>query len=782
MLMPEPDCPAAAADVSVLRVLGHLQWLGQDSRAGRSPGTAGATETASYLAAYLEEVGLLPAGDAGLYAQPVPMHRSSPRVGTRLSLTGRAGAWEARLGDDYVLQTDGPQTLVPRPAPLIFVGYGIVAPEYDYNDYQSVDVEGAIVVFLAGEPASRDSAYFAGNRPTVHSFPEVKRRVALSRGARGSILIPTGRDGSRPWEQIRNEYAFDRITLAYGVSENLCLVWNPERAGRLFAGAERSWPEVVADDRTGGMRSFPLPLQATFDGKFEETDFVAANVAGLLPGSDPQLRDSYVIVCAHYDHLGIGPAVRGDSIYNGVVDNAAGTAALLEMARVLASRKPAPRRSVLFLFVTGEESGLLGSTYYCDHPLVPLSRTVAALNVDGLSIFDTVRSFVALGAEESTLGDLLREYGRDLNVEIAPLPPLFEFHDEFLRSDQVAFAAAGVPSVLLIENLDYDHGSWEDGRDRFLAWGREVYHTPFDDLGQPINADAVGQHVRLLTRVACGLANTPTPPAWRAGSPYLAARLRSLAEGASRVVRVKGSDTMFILTRRWADRFMETHAGISVAVEGGGSGGGVRALIDGRAEICATSRPLLPAEVRELQETRGSLGVSVLCAKDALSIYLHPRNPVRNLTLAQVGGILDGRIRDWSEVGGGDGAIRVYGRKPGSGTYTFLADHVLGGGAYRPDAVALDGTAEVVAAVAADRLGFGYGGFAYGAGVVQCVVDGVPPTPATVRHGTYPISRYLYLYTAEPPVGDAKVFVDWVLSREGQEIVAATGYIPLWEL
>ena len=508
-----------------------MQWLGQDSLAGRSPGTPGGAGAASYLAACLEEAGLVAAGSEGSYDQPVSMHRSSPKDGTRLVLADDSRRIEPRLGEDYVLHTVGPQTRVPRPAPLVFVGYGIVALEYDYNDYQSVDVDGAIVVFIAGEPASRDSVYFAGNRPTVHSSPEVKRRVALSRGARGSILVPAGRDGGSSWETVRREYAFDRVTLAYGVSENLCIVWNPQRAGLLFEGSSRSWPEVLAANGSSRMASFPLGLRATFEGEYDEADFVASNVAGLLPGSDPLLRDSYVLVCAHYDHLGIGPAVRGDSIYNGVVDNASGTAAVLEIARVLSARRPGPRRSILFLLLTGEESGLLGSAYYCDHPLVPLSRTVAALNVDGLSIFDTVRSFVAIGAEEANWGGLLQESAADLGVRIAPLPSPFDFHEAFLRSDQVAFARAGVPSLLVMENLDYEHTPWEDGRDRFLAWGRDVYHSPFDDLEQPINAEAVGQHVRLLTGLTCGLANTPVAPQWRTGSPYNAARLRSMAEG-----------------------------------------------------------------------------------------------------------------------------------------------------------------------------------------------------------------------------------------------------------
>jgi phosphate transport system substrate-binding protein len=239
---------------------------------------------------------------------------------------------------------------------------------------------------------------------------------------------------------------------------------------------------------------------------------------------------------------------------------------------------------------------------------------------------------------------------------------------------------------------------------------------------------------------------------------------------------------MLILARRWAEEFMQEKPGVSIYVEGGGSRTGIDALIEGRIDICTASRTLNAEEIRRLQEKRGSLGINVLCAEDALSIYLNPQNPVRDLTLEQVRGILTGRIRSWKEVGGEDAPIRVLTRSPNSGTYAFLEEHVLRGDPYRADAESFGGTAAITEAVASDRYAIGYGGLAYGPDVYHCRIEGVAPTEANVRSGAYPISRYLYLYTAAPPGGRIKELIDWILSQTGQEVVREVGYVPLWEL
>lgn len=283
-------------------------------------------------------------------------------------------------------------------------------------------------------------------------------------------------------------------------------------------------------ERMNSVRSFALPASASFRGSFQQRDFLAANVIAMLEGGDPELKHTYVIVSAHYDHLGIGPAVQGDSIYNGVFDNAVGIAATLEMARVFAGLPVRPKRSLLFLFLTGEEKGLLGSTYYVDHPVVPLYRTIANLNIDGLAMFDTFDDIVGVGAELSTLGELLQEVAKEQQLSVSPLPAPFAEAASFGRSDQVAFARGGIPAILIMEGTKYRNTPSNAGLQRMIDWGQRIYHTPFDDLNQPMNLQAAQQHAQILFAFCYHLANLETAPEWKKGSPYLNVRLQSLAE------------------------------------------------------------------------------------------------------------------------------------------------------------------------------------------------------------------------------------------------------------
>jgi len=434
------------------------------------------------------------------------------------------------LGKDYVLYNSGAQTFVPRPVPLVFVGYGIIAPEFDYNDYQALDVEGKIVVLLSGEPPSSDANYFDGSRPTAYSYPEVKQRLATSRGARGSIMIPNPREETgRDWRYWRQQFAFEDVTLLYNVTANLSVLMAPAAAEKLFDDAPVSLEQVYEMDETNNIRSFSLKAAASFRGNFQQRDFVAANVIGMIEGVDPQLKDSYAIISAHYDHLGIGPAVEGDSIYNGVFDNAIGVAAVLEIARAF-SLSATPKRSVIFLFLTGEEKGLLGATYYVDHPVAPLHKTVANVNVDGVALFDTFNDIGGVGGEFSTLSDALQQTVSDLRIRVSTIPPVFAGSGSFTRSDQIVFARAGIPAILLMEGSDYRHTSRPEGVKRMIEWGEHIYHSPFDDLQQPMNFVAAQQHVEILLAFCRLLAESASAPEWKTGAPFINARLRSIAE------------------------------------------------------------------------------------------------------------------------------------------------------------------------------------------------------------------------------------------------------------
>lgn len=251
-------------------------------------------------------------------------------------------------------------------------------------------------------------------------------------------------------------------------------------------------------------------------------------------------------------------------------------------------------------------------------------------------------------------------------------------------------------------------------------------------------------------------------------------------DSSPKIIRIKGSDTMLILNRMWAESYMTTHPGISIYTEGGGSATGIQALIDGRVDICAASRPLNSDEVKPLAEKYGNIGISFLVAKDALSIYVNPANPVKDITLKQAKEIFSGKIRNWKSLGGNDEEIKVFIRPQTSGTHLYLKEHILEGDEYGANAIPIPTTAAIVDSVLRNPNGIGYGGTAYGSEVIHCQINGINPSEENVRYDLYPISRYLYFYTIKKPQGEVKKFIDWVVGPHGQEIVEEVGYIPLW--
>ncbi|HEX2985038.1 MAG TPA: M28 family peptidase, partial [Ignavibacteriales bacterium] len=501
--------------------------LSSDSLEGRGTGTAGGSKAAEFIAKNLAQLGLTPANGSGSFYQSIPMHSGRALPSSKFIIYANQLPVEMKLNKDYLLYKSGEQTFLPLKTPLVFAGYGITAPEFDYNDYQTIDVAGKIAVLLSGEPYSEDARYFNGGEPTIYSYPEVKQRVALSRGAAGTIIIPNPRDVSeKNWEYRLNQFSFEDVSLAYSPASNFSALINPNAADVLFAGSGYSLAEIFKADLNNSVTSFPLIAQASFKGDFIERDFMADNVAALLEGSDPELKDSYIIVSAHYDHLGIGPAVNGDSIYNGAFDNAAGAAAVLELAKAFSHLPVKPKRSILFLFLTGEEKGLLGSSYYVNNPLLPLYKTAANINIDGLSMFDEVNSFVGVGSEFSTLDAFLLRAAEKLGVKTGGIPPQFKQDESFSQSDQFAFAQAGIPSMLVLEEPDYKNLSKEEGLKKLIYWMENIYHTPFDDAEQDMDYKAVMQHVKLLAALIHEVADSDKTPEWKEGSPFLNARLQ----------------------------------------------------------------------------------------------------------------------------------------------------------------------------------------------------------------------------------------------------------------
>ena len=513
---------------SALAIEKHMQVLASDIFEGRGTGTSGGDLAAKYIALEYSKYGLKPVGDATSYYQNIPMHGSFPLPTSDLKIYQGNEETTLQLEKDYLLYKSGQQTFTPIPLPLVFVGYGIIAPEFDYNDYQSVNVEGKIVVFFEGEPESENPEFFNGLFPTIYSSIISKQRTALSRGAAGSILIPDEINSN--WYTEVSNFAFEDVNLAYSASNNLSILLNPEKANILFEKSDYSFSQILQMKAEKKILSFPLKTELTFRGEYTQRDFLSQNIAGMIEGSDEELKDTYLIISAHYDHLGIGPVINGDSVYNGALDNAIGVSVLLELAKSFAGIDILPKRSIVFLALTGEEKGLLGSAYYTDNPLVPLYKTVANINIDGIAFFRDFKSVVGIGSEYSTLSSFLIETAQGFNMTVENVPPEFNQFEAFNQSDQVSFAIAGIPSILVLEGLENLNLSQNEVLTSFVDYIVNRYHSPQDDLNQKIDYLAAAQHAEILFDLLLTITNSKETPEWNSGSPFINARLRSIAE------------------------------------------------------------------------------------------------------------------------------------------------------------------------------------------------------------------------------------------------------------
>ena len=519
---------SAFSNISSISIKEHLLRLANDSLEGRGVGTRGGNIAAKYISDQFSNFKLnkIPADDS--YYQNIPMHGSIPLNSSGLMLVSDNDTIYLNYSKDYFLYRSGQQTFLPTPIPLVFVGYGIVAPEFDYNDYQSVKVEGKIVVYLDGEPYSEDEDFFDGKFPTIYSYPESKRRIAIARGASGTIQIPL--NSFEDWKAVQKDFSFEDVILAYSVSSNLSILLNPKVAEKLFLGSKYAFNDLIKMHNDKRIESFPLATKIKFRGVFKERDFIAPNVIGIVEGSDAELKNSYLIISAHYDHLGIGTAVMNASIYNGALDNAIGISVLLELADAFSSLEAKPKRSIIFIATTGEEKGLLGSSYYTENPIVPLYKTVANVNIDGIAMFKDFESIVGIGAGLSTLDKWLTSTAETYNLSLQNIPPQFKSFDAFNKSDQLAFALAGIPSILVLEGTKNKSKSEEEVTEAFIKYYLNYYHTPFDDLNQKIDYEAAAKHAKILFDLCFNLSNSKDTPEWREGAQFINARLRSIAE------------------------------------------------------------------------------------------------------------------------------------------------------------------------------------------------------------------------------------------------------------
>lgn len=492
----------------------HVAYLASDELRGREAGTPDYDKAADYVAKQMAAAGLKP-GAGGGWFQPVPLVVAKPAAEPTMSLTANGTTVPMVFGQDYTLRSAPAGETVNVSAPVVFAGYGVVDPASGLDSYRGLDVRGKVVAIFYSGPQGLNSEVAAhlGNRGD-------RAKLAAARGAVGVVFIESNQSRGiipvsaihRSWDARAVTWAGPDGRLRDGGAPTLAVV-SQEGAAKLFAGSGLRWEDVRAADAAG--RSVPTgALAATLstNQRFTTERLRSSNVVGLLPGSDPTLRNEYVVLSGHLDHIGVTRPVNGDAINNGAMDNAVGIAAMLEVAKRFRETGRAPKRSVLFVAVTAEEKGLIGSDYFATYPTVPKSALVANVNLDMPILTYRFQDLVAFGADRSTIGPVAAQAVRTLGFSLIPDPTPAEA--SFVRTDHYSFVRQGVPAVSLAT------GPGGPGKAAIEQFRKNNYHKPSDEIDLPFDWTAAANFVRVNHAVASALANAPERPRWARGDYF----------------------------------------------------------------------------------------------------------------------------------------------------------------------------------------------------------------------------------------------------------------------
>ena len=499
----------------------HIKFLSSDLLEGRGTGARGGEIAANYIAAQMEAIGLRGAGANGSFVQPVSLVGVKADPNTKLTISGRNGKESFKFADEYVAFTGAQTEEVDVDADMIFVGYGINASETRWNDYKgdAADYRGKILVILVNDPpaTTAEPNLFGGKALTYYGRWTYKYEEAARRGAAGVILLHTDASAGYPWSVVRTSNGSWRFDIARTGDETPFLKirsWvTDETARKIMKLAGQDLDDLRAKAASRDFQPVALNLKGQINLKSEVKRVQAPNVAGILPGHDPKLRDEYVVYTAHWDHLGIGaPNKDGDTIYNGALDNATGVASVLAIAEVLQKLPPAqrPRRSSLFLFPTAEEQGLIGAEWYSKHPLVPLDKTAANVNLDSMNVLGRTHDFIPLGAERSSLLAVVQAVARERGMRVSP--DARPEQGSFYRSDHFPFAKAGIPSISLKEGSDYVGRTKEWGAEQFKAYNTAHYHQPSDEYRESWDFGGLLQEAEIAMAIGRRIADAPQMP------------------------------------------------------------------------------------------------------------------------------------------------------------------------------------------------------------------------------------------------------------------------------
>jgi len=492
---------------------GHLKVLADDSKQGRETGSEGLASAEAYVVSQLTQAGLQPAGVKGFY-QPVKFEsRQIIEKDCSLSLIRDGKATPVALGEDAFF---GTRVDLAREveAPMVFVGWGLTVPEKNYDDLAGLDLHGKVAVTISGAPSEIPGPMAAHYRSSTESWKALRNA-----GAIGVITIPNPASMDIPWSRMAVNRNHISMTLAdpnfdTTQGEQLSVIFNPAHAAQLFEGSGHTLDELTAIAKENKqLPRFPLAVSIKATTRMEKKDVESANIVAKLPGSDPELSKEYVVLSAHIDHIGVGEPINGDRIYNGAMDNASGSALLMDVASSLKKSGDRPKRSLLFVFVTAEEKGLLGSRYFTAYPTVDAKSMVADINVDMFLPIVPLHLLTVQGYAESDLGDEARQAAeaRNVKVQADPQPQ----RNLFVRSDQYNFIRHGIPALAM--GIAPDPNS-EEQKQLFKNWLTNRYHAPSDDLNQPIDLSAAAQYEEIIRALMIEVADNPQRPQWKPDS------------------------------------------------------------------------------------------------------------------------------------------------------------------------------------------------------------------------------------------------------------------------
>ena len=487
----------------------HVTYLANDAMKGRDTGSAEHRQAAEYVADHFKRAGLQPGGTKG-YFQPVPFRsRRINEEQSSLALVRKGGVEPVVLGDEATFSMRiEPAANVD--APLVFAGYGLQIPEAKHDDLSGLDLKGKIVVLLTGGPS-----HIPG--PLLAHYQSIRWEYLKKTGALGTISIQNPKGQDIPWDRSKLSRFMPAVAIAEQSldetwGQQVAVTFNAARAEKLFTGSGHTFAEILALSNDGKvLPRFVLPASARVKVAIHATTLQSDNVIGVLPGTDPMLKNEYVVISAHLDHVGVGEPINGDAIYNGAMDNASGIATLLETAAAAAA-KGGFKRSVVFAAVTAEEKGLLGSRYFANRTSVGGGTTVANLNTDMFLPLFPLKSLVVQGLEESDLANDLKKVARPLAIEVLSDPE--PERNAFVRSDQYSFIKNGVPALSLKVGFTKDSAEHQIVR----KWRTERYHAPSDDLNQPVDRKAAEDFGKVYLALVEEVANRPTRPKWNDNS------------------------------------------------------------------------------------------------------------------------------------------------------------------------------------------------------------------------------------------------------------------------